>query len=70
MGVSTRAVSEAFYFMRSLLYRWASLGIKLASLARAHTDHTAAIHEILAGNYIEAAVRSAYLPKLHSELVL
>jgi hypothetical protein len=47
---------NASYFMRSLLHRWASLGIKLASLARAHTDHGAVIHEILAGNYIEAAV--------------
>ena len=42
--------------MRCLLHRWASLGIKLASLARAHTDHTAAVHDILAGKYIEAAV--------------
>jgi hypothetical protein len=42
--------------MRCLLHRWASLGIKLASLARAHTDNTAAIHDILAGKYVEAAV--------------
>jgi hypothetical protein len=52
------------------LHRWASLGIKLASLARTNTDHTAAIHEILAGNYIEAAVSLAELPKLYSNLVL
>lgn len=52
--------------MRWLLHRWASLGIKLASLARAHTDHTAAVHDILAGKYIEAAVSLAHLPKLHT----
>lgn len=47
--------------MRCLLHRWASLGIKLASLARAHTDHTAAVHDILAGKYIEAAVSLVHL---------
>lgn len=47
------------YFMLSVFHRWASLGIKVASMARANTDHSAAIHEILAGNYIEAAVSSA-----------
>jgi hypothetical protein len=51
--------------MRYLLHRWASLGIKLASLARAYTDHAAAINDILAGKYIEAAVSLAHLPKLH-----
>ncbi len=64
MGVST--YRNAPYFMRSLFRRWSSLGIKLASLARARTDHTAAVHDILAGKYIEAAVSSALLPKLHS----
>jgi hypothetical protein len=63
------AVSDASFFMRSLLHRWASLGVKVSSLARTHTDHAAAIHEILAGNYIEAAVSSAYLPKLHSKFL-
>jgi hypothetical protein len=58
------------YFMRSLLHRWASLGIKAASLVRANTDHIASIHEILAGNYLEAAVSSNYLPKFYSKLVL
>lgn len=52
---------DAPYFM-PFLRRWASLGIKLASLARAHTDHTAAVHDILAGQYIEAAVSLAHLP--------
>lgn len=56
--------------MRSLLHRWASLGIKAASMVRANTDHTAAIHEILAGNYLEATVSSGYPPKLYSKLVL
>ena len=48
--------------MHYLSHRWASLGIKLASLARTHTDHTAAIHDILAGKYIEAAVSFSHLP--------
>jgi hypothetical protein len=47
--------------MRCFLHRWASLGIKLASLTRAHTDHTAAVHDILAGKYIEAAVSLVHL---------
>ncbi|KAH9974520.1 hypothetical protein BJV74DRAFT_782419 [Russula compacta] len=34
---------------------WASLGIKLASLARTHTDHSATIQDIFSGVYIEAA---------------
>jgi hypothetical protein len=54
----------------AVLHRWASLGIKLASLARAHTNHGASIHEILAGNYIEAAVSLAYPPKVHSKVAL
>jgi hypothetical protein len=57
---------NAPYFMQSFFRRWASLGIKLASLARTRTDRTAAVHDILAGKYIEAAVSSALLPKLHS----
>jgi hypothetical protein len=63
VGVST--CRNAPYFMRRLLHRWASLGIKFASLSRTHIDHTAAVHDILAGKYIEAAVSLAYLPKLH-----
>jgi len=65
MGVSIGMLPNAPYFMNCLLHRWASLGIKLASLARAHTDHTAAVHDILAGKYVEAAVSLAHLPKLH-----
>jgi hypothetical protein len=40
----------------NLTHRWASLGIKLSSLARTHTDYTASISEVLSGKYIEAAV--------------
>lgn len=63
MGVSTCSTigvhpTSCVIFLR----RWASLGIKLASLARAHTDRTAAVHDILAGQYIEAAVSLAHLP--------
>jgi hypothetical protein len=42
--------------MRYLIYRWASLGIKLSSLARTYTDHAASISEVLSGKYIEAVV--------------
>ncbi len=42
--------------MRYLICRWASLGIKLSSLARTYTDHGASISEVLSGKYIEAVV--------------
>jgi hypothetical protein len=58
---SVHTVSECTLLHAPPLHRWASLGIKLASLARAHTDHAAAIHDILAGKYIEAAVSLAHL---------
>ncbi|KAN0123038.1 Protein of unknown function (DUF2422) domain containing protein [Russula decolorans] len=52
----TNAEREAIIILSVLVaWGWASLGIKLASLARAYTDHTAAINDILAGKYIEAA---------------
>jgi hypothetical protein len=56
-------------FHTLLAHRWASLGIKLASVARRHTDLTATINEILSGKYIEAAVSLIYLPRVSSELL-
>ncbi len=47
-----------------LSHRWASLGIKLASLARSHTVYTATLNEIFSGKYIEAAVSSIWPPNL------
>ncbi|KAF8268962.1 hypothetical protein EI94DRAFT_1799762 [Lactarius quietus] len=38
-----------------MAWGWASLGIKLASLARSHTVYNATLDEILSGKYIEAA---------------
>ncbi|KAH8977335.1 hypothetical protein EDB86DRAFT_3092495 [Lactarius hatsudake] len=37
-----------------MAWGWASLGIKLASLARSHTVYTATLDDILSGKYIEA----------------
>lgn len=70
MGVSTWPYRNAHCLICCLLFSWANLGIKLASLARTHTDRSATIQDILSGIYIEAAVSSTCLPKLLSKPVL
>ena len=41
-----------------IFYSWSCLGIKLADIARSNKDPTASLANIIAGQYIEAAVSS------------